>query len=62
MKRREVLRAAALAPVLAQAQTPPLSQEEKLNRTKREIAEAMAKVHLANEDGPDLLPRPRRRR
>jgi hypothetical protein len=75
MKRRDVLRAAAVSPLLAsvqaRAEEPGQSKEEapakppteeKLNRGKREIAEAMAKVRLGNADGPDLMPRPRRRR
>jgi hypothetical protein len=75
MKRRDVLRAAAVSPLIASVRaraeeaetlrdagpaTPPT--EEKLNHAKREIAGAMAKVRLDNADGPDLLPRLRRRK
>jgi hypothetical protein len=78
MKRRDLLRAAAVSPLLAGAakaqdareRPPPLPAaaahpwpgEEKLTKAKREIAQAMAKVPLDNGDPPDLLPRPRRRR
>jgi len=73
MKRRDVLRAATVAPLLAvrarAEQTAPAAApagkwpgEEKLAKSKREITEAMAKVRLANSDAPDLLPRVRRRR
>jgi hypothetical protein len=75
MRRRDVLRAAAVSPLFAsaqaraeQAETPKdagsalLPTEEKLNRGKREISETMARVRLGNADGPDLLPRlPRRK-
>lgn len=74
MKRRDVLRAAAVAPLLAgmpapAEETAPAAAaggkwpgEEKLTRSKREIVQAMAKVRLANSDAPDLLPHARRRR
>ena len=69
MKRRDLLRAAAVSPLLAgvqargqEAAKAPWPGEEKLNKSKREISEAMAKVPLDNGDAPDLLPRPRRRR
>jgi hypothetical protein len=78
MKRRDLLRAAAVSPLLAGAakaqepreRPPPLAADaahpwpgvEKLTKAKREIAEAMAKVRLDNGEPPDLLPRLRRRR
>ncbi len=68
MRRRELLSAAVLAAAAARAQDAGVVEapgrwpgEEKLNRTRRGIAEAMAKVRLQNSDAPDLLPRPRRR-
>jgi hypothetical protein len=78
MKRRDLLRAAAVSPLLAGAvkaqearERPealpadaahPWPSEEKLTKARRELVEAMAKVLLDNGDPPDLLPRPRRRR
>jgi hypothetical protein len=73
MKRRDLLRVAAAAPLLAArgapgqdggAGAPAWPGEEKLTRAKREIYQAMSRVSLANGDAPDLLPRPplRRRR
>ncbi|MCA1829736.1 MAG: hypothetical protein ABR567_05325 [Myxococcales bacterium] len=65
MKRRELLSAAMLVAAAARAQDGGTAKgwpaEEKLSKTKREISEAMAKVRLDNADGPDLLPRARRR-
>lgn len=69
MRRRELLAGALLAAAAARAQdagtpAPPSSKwpgEEKLGQAKREISEAMAKIRLANGDGPDLLPRVRRK-
>jgi hypothetical protein len=67
MKRRDVLRAAALSPLLATVEARAAGQakfpgEEKLTRAKREVSEAMAKVRLDNADPPDLMPRPSSRR
>ena len=67
MKRRDVLRAAAIAPLLAGVKAQAEEQakfpgEEKLTRAKREVSEAMARVRLDNADPPDLMPRPRRRK
>jgi hypothetical protein len=75
MKRRDMLRAAALTPLLAAAratgQAPEARSpkpeaafpgEEKLTRAKRDATEAMAKVRLQNSDPPDLMPRVRRRK
>jgi hypothetical protein len=45
-----------------EAASAKVPSEEKLDRAKREIVEAMTKVRLANSDGPALPPRPRRRR
>ena len=70
MKRRELLSAAVLAAAAARAQDAGVAVaaapgkwpgEEKLGKAKRDISRAMAKVRLANEDAPDLLPRAQRR-
>jgi hypothetical protein len=70
MKRRDLLRVAAAAPLLARAARAQDAGvpgagwpgEEKLGRTKGEIFQAMSRVRLANGDAPDLLPRPPLRR
>ena len=66
MKRRELLSAAVLVAAAARAEVGGVAKgawpgDEKLTKAKREISEAMAKVRLRNDDGPDLLPRARRR-
>ena len=59
MKRRELFKAVA---IVAAADLPDAGSVwpsvQKLTRQKRETLEALAKVRLANGDGPDGLPRP----